>query len=251
MPRIALISDVHGNLDALIAVLRDIDQAAVDCLVCLGDVVGYGPDPASCVDLVNRVCDVVLMGNHDEAALLEEPPANFNPTAAASLRITRSLLEDRHFETIGQWPMRSEFQGVHLTHASFGRRVYAYVQNRRFAAESFDGLVGALGAFGHTHIPSMFALSSDGQVHSDFIRGCLPLPSELVSPLPVEHRIIINPGSVGQPRDRNPDASWGLLDTSERTFCAKRVAYDINNVERKIRERGLPHFLHERLRVGA
>lgn len=251
MAAIALISDIHGNLDALIAVLREIDAAKVDHVVCLGDVIGYGPEPGPCVDLVDRICDVVILGNHDEAALTDEDPVNFNPTAAHSLRITRSLLEDRHFEIISGWPMRSEIAGVQLSHASFSNRIYSYLLNKRVAAESFHGLTAEIGAFGHTHMPTMFACPIDQTPHMDCILGSLPMPGDLLSPFPANHRILINPGSVGQPRDRNPDASWGLLDTDARTFRTRRVSYDIDATERKIRDRGLPDFLHERLRVGA
>lgn len=251
MARIALISDVHGNLEALVAVLRDIEATGADAVVCLGDAVGYGPDPGPCVDLIGRVCAAAVMGNHDEAVLVEERPANFNPAAAASLSVTRDLLSDRHFDTIGAWPDRAEVAGVSLAHASFGARRMAYVLNKRLAADSFAGLDAEIGVFGHTHMPSIFACPAGAEPSVDTIRGTLPLAPGVLTALPDAHRCLINPGSVGQPRDRNPDASWGLLDTAARTFRVARVAYDIDAVERKIRERGMPDFLHERLRVGA
>lgn len=251
MARLALISDIHGNLEALIAVLREIDGENVDHVLCLGDVVGYGPDPGPCVDLIARVCDKVIIGNHDEAALIDETPANFNPTAAHSLGITRSLLSEHHFETIANWPMRDELHGVQLVHGSFGPRPYAYILNKRVAAESFMGLDDRIGAFGHTHMPAMFACPEGEQPHMDIIKGSLPMPADVLTLLPADQRVLVNPGSVGQPRDRNPDASWGLLDTTERTFRTRRVVYDIDTTERKIRDLGLPDFLHERLRVGA
>jgi predicted phosphodiesterase len=251
MARIALISDIHGNLEALIAVLREIDAAGVDHLLCLGDVVGYGPDPGPCVDLVSRVCDKIIVGNHDEAALVEDTPANFNPTAALSLNLTRSLLTDSQLETIAEWPMRDELGGVQIAHASFGPRMYAYVMNKRLASESFKGLDDGIGAFGHTHLPAMFACPDGEEPDANNIRGSLPMPADVMTTLPTDHKVLLNPGSVGQPRDRNPDASWGLLDTTERTFRTHRASYDIDATEKKIRDRGLPDFLHERLRVGA
>ena len=256
MPKIALISDAHGNLEALVAVLRDIDsEAGVDLLACLGDAVGYGPDPAPCVDLIARVCDAVVVGNHDKAVLMESEPANFNPTAAHSLAVTRGLLSDRHLDTIGNWPERDTIAGIDLVHASFGRRRLAYVLNARRAADSFSGMGAKIGVFGHTHMPSMFACpigdALDAEPAGATIRSALPLPADVRSELPASHRVLLNPGSVGQPRDRNPDAAWGMLDTDAMTFRIRRVRYDIDEVERKIRDRGLPDFLHKRLRVGA
>lgn len=251
MARLALISDIHGNLEALIAVLREIDRSNVDHVICLGDVVGYGPDPGPCVELISRVCDKIILGNHDEAALVPETPANFNPTAALSLSVTRTLLSDDHLGTIADWPMRDESHSVQLTHATFGARPYAYILNKRHAAESFRGFDDALGAFGHTHMPAMFAYPEGVNPTPDVIRGSLPMPADVLTQLPLGERVLVNPGSVGQPRDRNPDASWAVLDTTDRTFRTRRIVYDIDTTERKIRERGLPDFLHERLRIGA
>ena len=251
MARLALISDVHGNLEALIAVLREIDRAGVDSVVSLGDAVGYGPDPGACVELIDRICDAAVVGNHDEAVLVEDEPANFNPAAAISLGVTRDLLDDRHFDVIGAWPDRAMIAGVSITHASFGARRMAYVLNKRFAADSFRGLEARIGAFGHTHLPSMFACPPDAEPTVEMIRGTLPLTPDVLTAIPNERLTLINPGSVGQPRDRNPDASWGLLDTTACTFQLHRAAYNIDAVERKIRDRGMPDFLHERLRVGA
>lgn len=251
MSRLALISDIHGNLEALVAVLRQIDAERVDSVICLGDVIGYGPDPGLCVELISGSCDIAIRGNHDEAALSHETPVNFNPTAAYSLRLTRSLLTDDHLQTIHSWPARGEISGVQVSHASFGRRVYAYILNKLIAAESFDGLDSPIGAFGHTHVPAMFVCPIDADPSPATIRGHLPLPAEALTAIPDEHRALVNPGSVGQPRDRNPDASWGLLDTEARTFRTRRVAYDIDAVHQKIRQVGMPDFLGDRLRVGA
>lgn len=261
MARLAFISDIHANLEALIAVLRDIDAAGVDHVVCLGDVVGYGPDPAACVELVSRVCDRIVRGNHDEAALLDAPPVNFNPSAAHSHAITRSLLSDHHRANIAAWPVRAELAGVQLTHANFGRRIHQYILNKRVAAESFRTLReldATVGAFGHTHLPTLFACAPDpheecDEVGSDvcLIRGSLPLPADVQTSLPTHHLILLNPGSVGQPRDGNPNASWGLLDSESQTYRTRRVSYDIDAVEDKIRARNLPDILHERLRIGA
>lgn len=251
MPRIALISDSHGNLDALVAVLRSIDEAGVDHVVSLGDAVGYGPEPGACVELIDRVCDAAVVGNHDEAALLDICPANFTPTAAGSWRATREMLLDSQLDVIAGWDESAEFAGVSLVHASFGSRRSAYVQTPELAADSFAGMPGDIGFFGHTHMPSIMTCPRCATPTPGSIRGPIPLTAGVDIPLPGDRRVLINPGSVGQPRDRNPHAAWGLIDTGARVFRLHRVAYDVDAVERKMRARGLPDFLHQRLRVGA
>jgi len=250
MARIALIADVHGNLEAFEAVLRAIGEADADCIVCLGDVVGYGPDPGACVDLVYEACDAVVLGNHDEAAITPGLGENFNPAAFHSLCYTRNALSLAQKSAIRSWPANFEKAGAAFTHGSFGARRYTYITNRQTAGDALDALQHDIGAVGHTHIPSAFVaplldFRGAGQTRS------LQLPTDVRFDIPDGHRCIVNPGSVGQPRDRNPDASWGLLDTESRTFQILRTAYDIDLVEWKIQRAGLPDFLGERLRVGA
>lgn len=251
MPKIALITDTHGNLDALVAVLRAVDAAGVDHVVSLGDAVGYGPEPSACVDLIDRVCDAAIVGNHDEAALLDTCPTNFTPTAVQSWRATRTMLGDEHLDVIAGWDDAAHFAGLSLVHASFGPRRMAYVQTPALAADSFAGMPGDIGFFGHTHMPSIMTCPRGVVPTPEQIRGPIPLIAGIDVPIPNDRRVLINPGSVGQPRDRNPHAAWGLFDTGARTFRLHRVAYDIDAVARKIRARGLPDFLHQRLRVGA
>jgi len=248
MARLAVISDVHGNLEALVAVLRQIEDAAPELVVCLGDVVGYGPDPAACLELVCRCCDIVVVGNHDEAALLDDDaPPGFNPAAAFSLQHTRRALPDHLLGKVESWARREAAHGVAFAHGSFGRRRYAYVTNALAATDAFSGLDESVGFVGHTHIPGVFAMAPGRPA----VAAHTPLPPELLVRLPTEGKALINPGSVGQPRDRNPDACWGLLDTTERTFRIRRAPYDIGAVQHKIRRAGLPDFLGERLAVGA
>ncbi|MEC9374685.1 MAG: metallophosphoesterase family protein, partial [Planctomycetota bacterium] len=120
MARLALISDIHANLEAFEAVLAQVHAEAPDQVICLGDVVGYGPDPAACVEIVYETCDVALLGNHDEAALQEQLPTAFNPAALASLEYTRRMITPVHKSTIRNWETRRLIEGVALTHGSFG-----------------------------------------------------------------------------------------------------------------------------------
>jgi predicted phosphodiesterase len=249
MARIALISDIHANLEALEAVLEDVESMRPTLVVSLGDVVGYGPDPAPCVELVYESCDVAIVGNHDEAAVSEEAPVGFNDAALQSLLHTRETLTTLQKSAIRSWEHRRLIEGVAITHGSFGRRRYAYANTQPVVAECFGAMGARTGVVGHTHVPAAFVcpepFRTAGQVFA------LQLGPDVPIRLEEKHRHLLNPGSVGQPRDRNPDAAWALLDTDAATFHVRRVAYEVALTQWKIRRAGLPDFLGERLRVGA
>lgn len=249
MARIALLSDVHGNLDALRGVLDDVARVGADVVVCLGDVVGYGPAPGECVELVRAACDVVVRGNHDEAALTRKGLGRFNESARRSAEYAYARLTADQKRVMLSWGARAEVMGVWVTHATFGKRDMEYVTTNGAAARSFAGVDAGLMAVGHTHIPSAFTCA-EGSSREDGVRG-YPLPSGPTIALPSDRRVLLNPGSVGQPRDGNPDAAWMLLDTGERTAQVRRVAYDVERVLGEIRRAGLPERLGERLLVGA
>jgi len=246
VPRLAIISDVHANLEALRAVLTDVDSVGYDHLLCLGDVVGYGPDPAACIEIVYDVCDEIVIGNHDEAALGDEA-GPFNDFAAQGVSFTRAEISPVHRIAVSQWPQRATVAGVCITHACFGPDPRAYLSNGQIASIAFEALPTRIGLVGHTHVPAVFAAAVEDRVRPSVTR--LPVGQNI--PLTPSHRFLLNPGAVGQPRDRNPLASWAMLDTSTNTFEVRRVAYDIEAVQRKIREAGLPNFLSERLARGA
>ncbi|MFG0257293.1 MAG: metallophosphoesterase family protein [Phycisphaerales bacterium JB043] len=246
MPRIALISDIHGNLEALVATLRSVAETSPDMVICLGDVVGYGPNPSQCIEITQQACNAIVIGNHDEAVLFEDDPPGFNDAAAASIRFSREQLSSHHLDTLRTWPLRDDLAGLVVTHGSFGRRRFNYVTTPAIAQESFAGFVGRIGAIGHTHLPMIFVQPINGGE----IKFVQP-PAEAILKLPTDSRILVNPGSVGQPRDGNPDASWGMLDTDAATFQIKRVLYDIDTTQQKIKDAGLPQMLGERLAIGA
>lgn len=256
MPRLALIADIHANLEALQAVLADIAAVRADEVVCLGDVVGYGPDPAACVEIVYDACSIALLGNHDKAALDEAAADRFNDHARASIDFTRRSLGRLHRSVLASFVRRAEAHGVALTHGTFARQPWEYISSTPAADRAFAGLPGSLGAFGHTHMPSLFWQPGDDASGADLApdrpRGSSGrlLPAGVEVSLPADRRHLVNPGSVGQPRDRNPDAAWMLLDTGARTAVVRRVPYDVEAVHRKIRLAGLPDRLGERLRVG-
>lgn len=254
MPRVALITDIHANADALRAVLSDIARDEVDRIACLGDIVGYGPDPAECVDTIATVCDIVLQGNHDEAVASPNLDQHFNDRAKISLAGTRDMLDDEQIDYLSNLPATAHLQGLDLTHASFGEFCWEYVYEPEAAARSFDGMRTNLGAFGHTHVPMIITRKHTAQTASMDPRDGIdvtPLIPGAVQRIP-EHRVtLINPGSVGQPRDRNPDASYAILDMEAKTVQLKRVEYNVQAVADRIRALGFPQALSDRLLVGA
>jgi diadenosine tetraphosphatase ApaH/serine/threonine PP2A family protein phosphatase len=239
----AVISDIHGNASALRAVLADIDARGIKRIVCLGDIVGYGPEPLECVDLVAQRCDWSLMGNHDFGVLYE--PTNFNPGAEAAAYWTRQAFDRepddaaraRRYEFLGRLRVRvSESRdGTNRTvlavHGSPRRPINEYifpddVLNATDKLRSIFGLVEQLAIVGHTHVPGVFTSEPDfyppDEIGSNstykFIEG---------------EKAVINVGSVGQPRDHDPRASYAILTGDGVEF--RRVEYDIEETARKIR----------------
>ncbi len=257
MEPIAVISDIHGNLEALAAVLDDIAARGVRRILCLGDVVGYGPDPAACLDLVADKAELTIMGNHDFAALYE--PENFNIGAEAACYWTRQVLEDepdksardRRWDFLGSLPVKVVLPGeespvgeMTLAHGSPRRPVNEYVfpddiyNNPNKLHGLFDRF-GQLCLIGHTHVPGVFLPAPD-----------FYSPEELGGTYEVnEHPALVNVGSVGQPRDRDVRASYVLLESGRIRFA--RVAYDVETTIRKVRGiRELDDYLGSRLREG-
>jgi len=250
LPRIALISDIHGNAEALAGVLRDAERSQADLFVCLGDVVGYGPDPDLCLDLVAQHCIVSILGNHDEAILRPELALAFNQRAQQSVAFTRSRLSPGHLMLIGSMRRSALVGGVALNHGSFGPNRYEYLSTPAAAERAMQGLTRPIGCVGHTHIPGAFMLEPGAEHVFESVEGVM-LPEGAELHFEKGSKVILNPGSVGQPRDRDHRAAWGLVDTERRTFEVRRVAYDIDAVHRKIERHGLPDHLGQRLKIGA
>lgn len=250
LPRIALISDIHGNAEALAGVLRDAERIGADLFVCLGDVVGYGPDPDLCLDLVAQHCIVSILGNHDEAILRPELALAFNQRAQESVAFTRARLSPGHLMLIGSMRRSAVVGGVALAHGSFGPNRYEYLTTNLSAERAMAGLSRPIGCVGHTHVPGAFMMSGDAPDPLATLESVV-LPEGAELHLEPGTKAILNPGSVGQPRDRDHRAAWGLVDTDRRTFEVRRVAYDIDAVHRKIERHGLPDHLGQRLKIGA
>jgi predicted phosphodiesterase len=251
----AIISDIHSNLEALQAVLKDIDKQGVSEIYCLGDVVGYGPNPRECVDLVMSRCKMVLLGNHDQGAMFD--PEGFNGPAERAIFWTRSVLEsspeakgtrDRRWEFLAERP-RFHKEGPHLfVHGSARNPLNEYVfpediYNQR-KMERIFALVERYCFQGHTHVPGVFIEQAPDDIYQ------FHTPEELDYRHPLDHRkTLINVGSVGQPRDGDPRGCYVLLDSDALRY--RRVEYDIETTIKKIYAvPELENFLGDRLREG-
>jgi len=240
--RYGLISDIHGNLEALNAVLSEIDKLQIDTILCLGDVVGYGPNPNECVQIVRERAAVCLIGNHDEASLGRVDLEFFNYLAREAIEWTMQELNQASVTYLRSRPYTHEFENGLIVHASPDEpRRWNYIISLEDAEQSFAAFEQQLCFIGHSHTPWVIDLHTDGrmQVRQDY-------PAILQD----GHRYLINVGSVGQPRDRNPHAAYGIWDTQKREYQLKRAPYEVAKTQKKIRAQGLPSFLADRLATG-
>jgi predicted phosphodiesterase len=249
--QLAILSDVHSNLPALEAVLDDISGADVDELWCLGDVVGYGAQPDDCSRLVAERCEVCLVGNHDLAVLGELDISTFSPAAAAAVEWTRTSCEPATIEFLrGLEPADTERE-VALYHASPRDPVWEYVLWADQAADCIAVQAKRVSLIGHSHVALYFAASNSeeaGAVAEDTIRGSQAGQGTALEL--EEGRWLINPGSVGQPRDGDPRAAWLELDTEAWTATYHRVPYEIDRAAEAIEANDLPTQLGRRLYLG-
>lgn len=244
--RTLIFSDVHGNLEALTAVLKFAKTHRIDRYVCLGDLVGYGASPNKTIEKIQGLKPLVaIRGNHDKAVVAGEAVDTFNPIAAAAIQWTRTRLHKKNLELLSRLPkgpatVDDEFEICHG--APFDEDYYIFGEFD--ADEAFDYLKTPLAFFGHTHFPVVYS-KREGFVACQFLTG----PINLVK-LEKGVSYLINPGSVGQPRDRNPRAAFALYDREQRQIRFQRVGYDIPSAQKKILEAGLPSALAERLALG-
>jgi diadenosine tetraphosphatase ApaH/serine/threonine PP2A family protein phosphatase len=239
--RVAVITDVHANRHALDAVLAQVDEEGVDALWCLGDTVGYGPQPNECCELVRARADVCLVGNHDLVALGELTVTDFNDEAAAAAVWTSERLVDTAESFLRGLSPHEDVHGAQLFHASARDAVWEYVLTEEAARATLDLTTAPLVLVGHSHVA--LAISTQGE---GVAGGLAPEGTEVQ----LERRWLLNPGSVGQPRDGDPRAAWLLLDTARRFASFRRAAYPIEKTQAEIRAAGLPSQLASRLARG-
>ena len=240
---VLLISDVHANLVALEAVLTDAQN--VDAIWNLGDTIGYGPRPRESLDrMVDLFANPVLVGNHDLACIGEVDITEFNPVAQIASRWTSLQLGMEHREYLRALPAIAKVNGYTIAHGSPRSPIWEYVTSAGIAMNNFDCFDTDTCFIGHTHV-AMYAFLKEGaemcEIH--------PLrPGDKLDLL--KGRFIINPGSVGQPRDRDPRAAYAILDTSRGILTAHRVEYDISATQRQMMQASLPDVLITRLASG-
>lgn len=250
--RYLIISDIHANLVALDTVLEAVDLSTVDQVWCLGDIVGYGPNPNECVARMREVATVCLVGNHDWAALGKLDIQDFNREARQAIEWTQKQLseESRTFLDALEG-RRDDVHGLFtICHASPRHPIWEYLLYPSNAAENFEHFKTPFCLVGHTHKPIIFR-QEIGQ------EQLLPqaLQPAIEIGLPIAHakeqiRLIINPGSVGQPRDSDPRAAYAIYDDEEGTLTFHRVEYDISETQRRMKEAELPERLINRLEYG-
>ena len=241
--RYAVIADIHANLAAFTAVLGDIEQkGGVDEIWCLGDIVGYGPDPHQCLELLRRYNHVCVAGNHDWAAIGRIDTSYFNPMAATACKWTARQLDSDDIQYLENLPLTIEKDGFTLVHGSPMEPILEYVISTSIAARNFAFLESPFCLVGHSHVPAVFKEEAG---------SCLPLQfSPGIGLVLGESRMIINPGGVGQPRDGDPRASYAIYDSGSRVIRLYRLPYDIGATQDKMMQAGLPIKLITRLREG-
>ncbi|MHC4415170.1 MAG: metallophosphoesterase family protein [Planctomycetota bacterium] len=250
----AVISDVHGNLHALEAVLARIERLAIHEIICLGDVVGYGPFPDRCIDLVTRYCSTIVRGNHDDALINPNREAEFNGVAREAINWSRGVLGPLHMDALCRFrEIEYPHESVMCVHDSPVPAPTDYVHDPHIAALAFGGFSTPLCLVGHTHVPMVFeepAGAAGRELTAADIVAQAPRDGQPIQLAP-DRRYICNPGSVGQPRDADPRASFAVLDLDGRTFTVHRIEYDIDAAQLATQQAGLPTVLADRLAIGA
>ncbi len=246
--RVLVISDIHANLVALEAVLaRAREEGGFDRIWCLGDLVGYGPNPNECVARVREFEHITVLGNHDAAALGYVDVDEFNPDAKRAILWTQEQLTTATRMYLESLPQRLEEGPYTIVHGSPRDPVWEYILSPAIAKEQFAHFDTPFCLVGHTHVPTIYHLfPSDGR---DALTWHYPEPDKAYRLNPDE-RWILNPGSVGQPRDQDPRAAFVLLDTETHTWHYYRIPYDIERTQYLMREAGLPVRLIVRLSYG-
>jgi len=241
--RYAVLGDIHANWDALRAVLRDMEDKHVERTLCVGDIVGYGPQPRKCVSRILEMGATCVAGNHDHAAIGRLDVSYFNFHAREAVEWTRAHLSVAHAEFLGGLQLVTVTDGLTLGHGTIHQpEQFGYIETVFAAQLSFHAMTTPLAFLGHSHVPITF-LENEGQ---DSVTYTQSTTVELRD----SSKAIVNVGSVGQPRDDDPRACYVLYDSDEQTAEIRRIEYDIESAQAKIRKAGLPDVLAARLALG-
>lgn len=239
--RYAVIADVHGNLEALEAVLKKLNEESFDALLFLGDSVGYGPNPNECIEVLKKKAQVLLAGNHDRAVVGLTDIEYFNPHAQTAIEWTREVLKDENKKFLASLPIEKQMidEGIYLVHSTPKEpEKWHYLMTSWDAYKNFPFFSEKICLIGHSHVPAIIEEPPEGKIN------IINISAEIKD----DCRYIINAGSVGQPRDGNPEAAYVIL--TENSAEIKRVPYDILLTQKKMRDQGLPDHLINRLAHG-
>ena len=239
--RYGILSDVHSNLEALEEVLQTLEKDGVDQILCAGDLIGYGADPVQCLKRLRESCTQVVCGNHDWAAAGKMPLDWFNDLARAAVEWTQAQLSESDRSYLKSLPLVWQDANVTLVHASLHEPdQFPYIFDLTQAALSLKLQKTSIAFIGHTHVPAVYLQKGDRAqllpaAHAKVVAG---------------EKLLVNVGSVGQPRDGDPRACFCLYDTDRSSFEIRRVRYPVDQVQKKMRKAGLPEFLAERIAIG-
>ncbi len=242
--RYAVLGDIHANLTALEAVLEELKPFEVDEILSVGDLVGYGPSPRETLERVREEGIVSVRGNHDEACSGRLEPLFFSDSARRVAEWTRGELTGEERRWLANLPLSLDLEGCSLAHATYDYpREFRRITTLRDARASLEQIPSQVCFVGHTHVPVAVLQREAGSRELTFsVSSDLDLSST--------HRALINPGSVGQPRDEDPRAAFGIFDVETSRYQLHRVSYDIAQEAERVRRAGIPSFLAERLALG-
>jgi len=237
----AFLADIHGNHDALEAVLREVDKINPDATFCLGDIVGYGAEPKRCLDTIRERMIPCVAGNHDLAVVGTVAMDYFNPAAKESVEWTRDALSEEDVKHLAALPFLLKQQGFTAAHGAFlNPEAFEYILTINDAARSFEAFDEPFGFTAHSHVPMTFLMNGKD------VSACMAESLHMTR----ASRAIVNIGSVGQPRDQNPMASFAIFEPEVRSVSIRRVAYDVERAAEKILAAGLPGINAYRLLLG-
>lgn len=238
-----IISDIHGNLEALEAALEEL--RGVDAFLCLGDIVGYGPDPGECLDRVRALPRLICVaGNHDLAAVGAYDLGWFNPFARAAVEWTAGQLTPEQQDYLRNLPRTAHVDGATLVHGSLPEEM-DYITSPNEARICFDAMPSNLTLIGHSHTTEYYRVTARARMPEQ-----VPLLHGGGVTFEDGFRYLVNPGAIGQPRDGNRDASFGRWQLEDGLIEIRRVAYDITTCQTKMTAAGLPEYLIARLALG-
>lgn len=243
--KIGILADIHSNLEAFEAVLSELEKQEIEKIWHLGDIVGYGPNPNECIELIRKREIISLAGNHDLAIIGKISTLDFNPYAAAAVKLNAQELSEENKKFLENLPLTSKPEkDIILTHGSIRDPVWEYLLEIYQAEENFVLFKEKILFVGHSHLPIIFEKRENKIYQFRFP------PDKAFLKFERDSRYIINPGSVGQPRDQNPKASFVIFDDENWILQYRRLVYPYQKTQEKMKKKGFPQFLIERLPLG-